>query len=101
MVSKFRAPCRYLPLTRRAVGHAESEAPGESRWHLFNDFLVKSVTTEDALTFNTSWKVPSVIAYQVKDENNKIDTEWKKNIDTSILYHDFGYVTNYHYLSYS
>ncbi|KAM0266381.1 hypothetical protein ACHAPA_006992 [Fusarium lateritium] len=72
------------------VGHAEPEAPGESRWHLFNDFLVKSVTTEDALTFNTSWKVPSVIAYQVKDENNKIDTEWKKNIDTSILYQDFG-----------
>ncbi|WZH49224.1 ubiquitin carboxyl-terminal hydrolase-domain-containing protein [Fusarium acuminatum] len=68
----------------------EPEAPGESRWHLFNDFLVKSVTTEDALTFNTSWKVPSVIAYQVKDENNKIDTEWKKNIDTSILYQDFG-----------
>ncbi|KAF5670593.1 pab-dependent poly(A)-specific ribonuclease subunit PAN2 [Fusarium heterosporum] len=49
-----------------------------------------NVTTEDALTFNTSWKVPSVVAYQVKDENNKIDTEWKKNIDTSILYKDFG-----------
>ncbi|KAF5000767.1 hypothetical protein FGRMN_1535 [Fusarium graminum] len=49
-----------------------------------------NVTTEDALTFNTSWKVPSVVAYQVKDENNKIDTEWKKNIDTSILYKDFA-----------
>ncbi|RGP80901.1 pab-dependent poly a-specific ribonuclease subunit pan2 [Fusarium longipes] len=72
------------------VAHAEPEAPGESRWHLFNDFLVRSVSTEEALTFNTSWKVPSVVAYQVKDENNKIDTEWKKNIDTSILYQDFN-----------
>ncbi|EGU78472.1 hypothetical protein FOXB_10993 [Fusarium oxysporum f. sp. conglutinans Fo5176] len=47
------------------VAHAEPEAPGESRWHLFNDFLIK-------------------------DENNKIDTEWKNNIDTSILYQDFN-----------
>ncbi|RBR26581.1 uncharacterized protein FIESC28_00578 [Fusarium coffeatum] len=72
------------------VAHAEPEPPAESRWHLFNDFLVRSVSTEEALTFNTSWKVPSVVAYQVKDENNKIDTEWKKNIDTSILYKDFS-----------
>ncbi|RKL34217.1 PAB-dependent poly(A)-specific ribonuclease subunit PAN2 [Fusarium proliferatum] len=72
------------------VAHAEPEAPGESRWHLFNDFLVRSVSTEEALAFNTSWKVPSVIAYQIKDENNKIDTEWKNNIDTSILYQDFN-----------
>lgn len=75
------------------VAHAEPEAPEESRWHLFNDFLVRSVSTEEALTFNTSWKVPSVVAYQLKDKNNKIDTEWKKNIDTSILYQDFKYVS--------
>jgi hypothetical protein len=79
------------PLTKGIVAHAEPEAPGESRWHLFNDFLVRSVSTEEALAFNTSWKVPSVIAYQIKDENNKIDTEWKNNIDTSILYQDFKY----------
>jgi PAB-dependent poly(A)-specific ribonuclease subunit 2 len=52
---------------------------------------VRSVSTEEALTFNTSWKVPSVIAYQVKEANNKIDMSWKKNIDTSILYQDFRY----------
>lgn len=70
------------------VAHAEPEAPGESQWHLFNDFLVRSVSTEEALTFNTAWKVPSVVAYQIKDANNKIDTDWKKNLDTSILYKD-------------
>ncbi|KAL6918053.1 hypothetical protein FSHL1_009482 [Fusarium sambucinum] len=72
------------------VAHVEPEPQEESRWHLFNDFLVRSVSTEEALTFNTSWKVPSVVAYQVKDKINKIDTEWKKNIDTSILYQDFN-----------
>lgn len=72
------------------VAHTEPEASAESQWHLFNDFLVRSVSTEEALTFNTSWKVPSVVAYQVKDANNKLDTDWKMNLDTSILYQDFS-----------
>ncbi|RFU79465.1 pab-dependent polya-specific ribonuclease subunit pan2 [Trichoderma arundinaceum] len=72
------------------VGHAEAEAPNRSQWHLFNDFLVRSVSTEEALTFNTSWKVPSVVAFQIKKANNKIDNGWKNNIDTSLLYQDFN-----------
>ena len=56
---------------------------------MFNDFLVRSVSTEEALTFNASWKVPSVVAFQVKKANNKIDMEWRKNIDTSLLYQDW------------
>lgn len=70
------------------VAHAEPEAPNESQWHLFNDFLVRSVGSEEALTFNTAWKLPSVVAYQVKEANNKIDTEWKNHLDTSLLYDD-------------
>ncbi|KAJ3497164.1 hypothetical protein NLG97_g2114 [Lecanicillium saksenae] len=72
------------------VAHAEPEAPGKSQWHLFNDFLVRSVSTEEALTFNPSWKVPSVIAFQVKDANNKLDSTWKEKLDTSILYQDIN-----------
>ncbi|KGQ07956.1 PAB-dependent poly(A)-specific ribonuclease subunit PAN2 [Beauveria bassiana D1-5] len=70
------------------VAHAEVEAPGKSQWHLFNDFLVRSVSTEEALTFNPSWKVPSVIAFQVKDANNKLDSTWRDQLDTSVLYQD-------------
>ncbi|KAG8423891.1 poly(A)-specific ribonuclease [Metarhizium acridum] len=70
------------------VAHAEQEAPGQSQWHLFNDFLVRSVSTDEALTFNTSWKVPSVVSFQIKEANNKIDSTWKDQLDTSILYHD-------------
>ncbi|KAH7175699.1 ubiquitin carboxyl-terminal hydrolase-domain-containing protein [Dactylonectria macrodidyma] len=72
------------------VAHAEPVAPAESQWHLFNDFHVRSVSTEEALAFNTSWKVPAVVAYQVKDANNKLDTDWKKNLDTSILYQNLN-----------
>ncbi len=64
------------------------EPQTEDKWHLFNDFLVRPVTRDDALTFNTTWKLPSVIAYQVKAANNHIDDSWKKNLDTSLLYLD-------------
>ena len=82
---------RKLVANTSAVGHAAPEASGQSQWHLFNDFLVRSVSTEEALTFNTLWKVPSVVSFQVKEANNKIDTTWRANLDTSILYHDLMY----------
>jgi PAB-dependent poly(A)-specific ribonuclease subunit 2 len=63
-------------------------------WHLFNDFLVRPVKKAEALTFNTTWKLPSVIAYQIKASNNHIDDSWKKNLDTSLLYKDTKYVVN-------
>lgn len=74
------------------VAHAEPEPPGESQWHLFNDFSVKPVSTAEALTFNTRWKMPSILVYQLKSASNKVDTEWVKNIDTSVLHIDFKYV---------
>ncbi|KAG5982428.1 poly(A)-specific ribonuclease [Claviceps digitariae] len=76
------------------VAHAEPEPPQQSQWHLFNDFLVRSISAEEALTFNTSWKVPSVVAFQVKEANNKIDMTWKERLDTSILYHDLRFNPN-------
>jgi PAB-dependent poly(A)-specific ribonuclease subunit 2 len=76
-----------------AVAHAEPEPPGESQWHLFNDFSVKQVSTAEALTFNTRWKMPSMLVYQLKTANNQLDTDWVKNIDTSVLHMDFKYVT--------
>lgn len=71
-----------------AVAHAQPTAPQTSQWHLFNDFLVRSVGTEEALSFHPAWKMPSVIGFQIKEANNKIDMDWKKNIDTSLLYED-------------
>lgn len=70
------------------VAHAEPSAPEENRWHLFNDFLVRPVSKEEALTFNTTWKMPSVIMYQVRTAKNQLDTTWKERLDTSVLYLD-------------
>lgn len=70
------------------VAHSQPMVPAESQWHLFNDFLVRPTKSEDALTFNSTWKIPSVITYQIKAANNRIDTTWKQNLDTSLLYMD-------------
>lgn len=36
--------------------------------------------------------MPSMLVYQLKTANNKLDSEWVKNIDTSVLHIDFKYV---------
>ncbi|KAM0322288.1 hypothetical protein ACHAQA_009577 [Verticillium albo-atrum] len=74
------------------VAHCQPEAPEASQWHLFNDFLVRPVTTEEALSFNANWKFPSVLTFQVKEANNMMDSTWKDNIDTSLLFTDSSHL---------
>jgi PAB-dependent poly(A)-specific ribonuclease subunit 2 len=57
-----------------------------NQWHLFNDFLVTPITKEEALRFDPAWKLPSVLAYQLKVMSHAIDESWKSTLDTSILY---------------
>ncbi|KAJ4295515.1 poly(A)-specific ribonuclease [Kalmusia sp. IMI 367209] len=58
----------------------------EDKWHLFNDFLVRPIPKEEALRFEPSWKLPSVLTFQLKAARHKIDDSWKNNLDTGILY---------------
>lgn len=62
------------------------EPHADDKWHLFNDFLVRPIPKEEALRFEPSWKLPSVLNYQLKAARNKIDDSWKQSLDTSILY---------------
>ena len=59
-------------------------------WHLFNDFLVRTVSRDDAINFAPLWKLPAVLCYQAKSSNNVIDNSWKDNLDTSLLYRDLS-----------
>ena len=59
-------------------------------WHLFNDFLVSPVDPREALHFNKTWKMPSVIAFQVKTAHGAIDESWRQHLDTSLLYHPYS-----------
>ncbi|KAF2149383.1 cysteine proteinase [Myriangium duriaei CBS 260.36] len=55
-------------------------------WHLFNDFLVRQISPEEALRFDATWKMPSVLAYQVKASSKIIDDSWKELLDPTQLY---------------
>lgn len=55
-------------------------------WHLFNDFLVQPVDPREALDFSKSWKLPSVLAYQLQSAHGMFDDSWKATLDTSLLY---------------
>ena len=59
-------------------------------WHLFNDFLVSPVDPREALHFDKAWKMPSVLAFQVKSAHGAIDQGWRELLDTSLLYHQYS-----------
>lgn len=64
-------------------------AAEESNWLLFNDFLVKEVTSEEALSYPGPWKVPSVLSYErVKDLGMQTHDMFAPKLDKSILFQD-------------
>jgi PAB-dependent poly(A)-specific ribonuclease subunit 2 len=83
MVSDFYL---HVLLLIEAVAPSSRDVGESDQWHLFNDFLVQQITKEDALKFDSSWKLPSVVAYQLKSANHHIDDSWKENLDTSLLF---------------
>ncbi|KAI9712687.1 MAG: poly(A)-specific ribonuclease [Bogoriella megaspora] len=68
------------------VAHSSRNETDEDHWHLFNDFLVRQVSKEEALRFDPSWKLPCVLAYQAKSRSHEMDDSWKESLDTSLLY---------------
>jgi PAB-dependent poly(A)-specific ribonuclease subunit 2 len=60
-------------------------------WHVFNDFLVQKIPREEALNFDPSWKLPSVLTYQLKSARHRIDDSWKQTMDTSLLFNRKSY----------
>ncbi|KAK3332099.1 ubiquitin carboxyl-terminal hydrolase-domain-containing protein [Cercophora scortea] len=71
------------------LAHSDPTPPNKSRWHMFNDFTVRAISTGEALTLNATWKTPTVLMYHLKTANNKSSMDWKANLDTSILFADF------------
>ncbi|KAL9603784.1 MAG: hypothetical protein Q9219_000893 [cf. Caloplaca sp. 3 TL-2023] len=68
------------------VAISSRESQNEPHWHLFNDFLVRKVDKEEALRFATTWKTPTILAYQYQGASNAIDDSWKTSLDTSCLF---------------
>lgn len=50
------SPFRFADTLILLAVSSEEATPGGS-WHLFNDFLVKPISEDEALSFPGSWKV--------------------------------------------
>lgn len=74
-----------------ALSSTERTGESPSNWHMFNDFLVRPVTKENALDFTPKWKMPSVLCFQTKSASNVVDNSWRDHLDTSLLYFDYAY----------
>ncbi|KAL7004824.1 poly(A)-specific ribonuclease [Cystobasidiomycetes sp. EMM_F5] len=59
-------PAHLVTLVKRKDGAATG-------WYLFNDFLVKPISEEEALSFPGTWKIPAVLYYQRIDAGEAID----------------------------
>lgn len=58
----------------------------ENKWHLFNDFLVREISSSSALHLHQNWKLPTTLIYQIKSSRHSISSAWKSTLDTSCLY---------------
>ncbi|KAL9012394.1 MAG: hypothetical protein Q9173_002834 [Seirophora scorigena] len=56
------------------------------QWHIFNDFLVRKIDKDEALRFATTWKTPTILAYQHQGGSNVIDDSWRDTLDTTCLF---------------
>ncbi|KAK4051846.1 poly(A)-specific ribonuclease [Microbotryomycetes sp. JL201] len=73
-----------------ALAQVNSGESAEASWHLFNDFLVRPVSEDEALSFPGTWKIPAVLFYERKDSGDIIDfSSLPHKGDPSILCHDF------------
>ncbi|KAL8762093.1 MAG: hypothetical protein Q9184_001865 [Pyrenodesmia sp. 2 TL-2023] len=68
------------------VALSSRQQQDEPQWHLFNDFLVRKIGKDEALRFATTWKTPTILAYQFQGASNVIDDSWRDSLDTSCLF---------------
>ncbi|CBQ69014.1 related to PAN2-component of Pab1p-stimulated poly(A) ribonuclease [Sporisorium reilianum SRZ2] len=76
---------------------ARAKASQLGPWYLFNDFLVRNVSEAEALGFQNTWKMPSVLMWEREDvEPLCIQTlrQGRTSIDPTILCRDFNIAAN-------
>ncbi|TKY88917.1 hypothetical protein EX895_002158 [Sporisorium graminicola] len=76
---------------------AKAKASQLGPWYLFNDFLVRNVSETEALGFQNTWKMPSVLMWEREDvEPLCVQTlrQGRTCIDPTILCRDFNISAN-------
>ncbi|KAG9318200.1 ubiquitin carboxyl-terminal hydrolase-domain-containing protein [Chiua virens] len=71
------------------VPEAESQSHLKGPWFLFNDFVVRNISEEEALSFPSTWKVPAVLYFEREDVRSQLDySRLPDELDPSILSRD-------------
>ncbi|KZT11602.1 cysteine proteinase [Laetiporus sulphureus 93-53] len=72
--------------------HPEME---EGPWYIFNDFVVRNISEEEALSFPSNWKVPAILYLERVDLCPNLDfSDLPQTIDESILCRDTNVALN-------
>ncbi|GAA5925112.1 hypothetical protein JCM1841_005790 [Sporobolomyces salmonicolor] len=88
MVVQIQAEGDAPHLVALARVSPEETTPGSS-WHVFNDFLVRSISEQEALSFPANWKIPAVLFYERVDSKEMLDfTSLPLKGDPAILCED-------------
>ncbi|EMD34423.1 hypothetical protein CERSUDRAFT_117294 [Gelatoporia subvermispora B] len=71
------------------------EPDTQSPWFLFNDFVVRNISEQEALSFPGSWKVPAVLYFERRSRYDVMYfSELPDKIDESILCRDTNIALN-------
>ncbi|KAL9110440.1 MAG: hypothetical protein Q9227_004984 [Pyrenula ochraceoflavens] len=76
-------------ISKPSMQPVNSNRTTSESWHLFNDFLVASISEEEALSFpesTSSFKTPNILTYQIRSAHGAIDDTWRASLDTTLLY---------------
>ncbi|KAJ3902046.1 ubiquitin carboxyl-terminal hydrolase-domain-containing protein [Lentinula edodes] len=66
-----------------------NEDEGASPWYIFNDFVVRNVPEQEALSFPGRWKIPAILHFERVDRKNSLDfSQLPDAIDAAILCRD-------------
>ncbi|KAF9234026.1 ubiquitin carboxyl-terminal hydrolase-domain-containing protein [Melanogaster broomeanus] len=77
------------------IPEAESQPNLKSPWFLFNDFVVRNISEEEALCFPSTWKVPAVLHLEREDVRSRLDfSGLPDELDPSILSRDTSISVN-------
>ncbi|KAK0524952.1 poly(A)-specific ribonuclease [Tilletia horrida] len=70
-------------------GRTRTKKGKKGAWYLFNDFLVRNISENEALSFPSTWKVPAVLLFERADLPYDLSSLITKP-DPSILFEDMS-----------
>ncbi|KDQ59577.1 hypothetical protein JAAARDRAFT_77653 [Jaapia argillacea MUCL 33604] len=77
------------------VPEAQGDPELDSPWFVFNDFVVRNISEDEALSFPGQWKLPAIVYLERTDIGERVDfSALHDDSDPTILCHDTNIAVN-------